>query len=494
MPYETKKKGFERMLTYSSELQLKDDCTKQNLLDCINDWFIESKLGEQWMFEKQCSPFDIYCQDQKEEFEAECQGIKMNILNSQDLLLVQIKSENNDFKRNTYMVFREKTDADEAVIFVGEAIDLKRIGISIPEADTGLFAKEFVQTLFWNELQAPMDGSVQNSDRTIFVHASDLESYHSLLSLTDKSVRIPVLYLPYSISSYARDFEAPFIGRLHILAESTPIVAKKLEELVGFNHYSKSVMMILPGGESKYVLAADNGFEVSSAIDNVKGVLRTYWMTHPIDKRFSLSAIKEDQLMRKFGEDAELKSVFDSILADKEAEITALSQELNEVKGQLRDEQSKNSSLQSGFDKVSDGLDSGMFETTEKPKYEHEFEDIILKVLEKERDSMSGDSALSTSRKYHVLCDILAHNFPSGTDTDLSKLIKEVFEQGKLTRDGIGRLQSAGFTVTKNDKKAHYRVLWQDDERYAATYSATGSDFRGGKNCASDFINMCFGY
>lgn len=482
------------MLTYASELRLQPDCNKETLLDCINSWFVGSKLGEKWMAENQCSPFDTYLQEKTDDFEMKGSGQKVEILDVDGLMLTQIKSETDDFKRNTYMIFREKDKDSDPIIFVGETLDLKKVGISISEENTGMFAKEFVQTLFLNELEATMDGSIQNFDRTIFLHGTDLGKYKTLLSLADKEFKMPVLYLPYGASSYAREFEAPFIGRLHILAESTPVVAKKLKEMMGDNSYSSNLTMIIPGGESKQITAVDGSFDVQDAIGKTKDLLQAFLAERPVDKKFSLSAIREEQLMKKFSGDADLKAVFDEILADREAEIATLSKELTAVKAQLHDEQVKNSSLQSSFEKMNDGMDSGMFKTTEKPMYEHEIEDIILKVLEKERDSMSSDAALKTSRKYHVLCDILAHNFPSGTDTYLSGLIKEVFEKGSLTRDGIRRLQSSGFTVTKNDRKAHYRILWHDDERYAATYSATGSDFRGGKNCASDFSNMCFGY
>lgn len=479
------------MLTYASEVQLKQDCTQDMLLDAINEWFVDSKLGKLWMSEDKCSPFDAYFQHHDEEFKKEIAGQTVDILTADNLLLIQLQTESEQFRRNTHIICRTETDP---VLFIGEQLDLKKVNATLSEADTGIFAKEIMQQIYWHELEAKMDGSVPNTDRTIFLHASDLAEYRQLLSGADKDAKTPVLYFPYKVSSNAHDFEMPFIGRLHLLAESTPIVAKKLEELVGFNHYSNNLMMILPGGERKHIMDVGDDFDTQTAIDRVKDSLYEFLAQNPIDKQFSLSAIREERLMQKFGDDAELKSVFDSILADREAEITAMSQEIAALKSQLRDEQSKSSSLQSGFDKVADSANSGMFETTEKPKYVNEFEDIILRVLEKERDGMKGDSALCTSRKYHVLCDILAHNFPSGTGTALSDLIKEVFAEGKLTRDGIGRLQSAGFTVTKNDRKAHYKIVWQDDDRYTTTYSATGSDFRGGKNCASDFINTCFGY
>ena len=164
------------------------------------------------------------------------------------------------------------------------------------------------------------------------------------------------------------------------------------------------------------------------------------------------------------------------------------------LRKQLHEEKIKADALQSSYSKSESDGQEGMFELTEVPKYDHEIEDIILRVLEKERDGMSSDPTLIRSRKYHVLCDILAHNFPSDTGTELEQLIKEVFATGRLTRDGIGRLQSAGFTVEKNDRQAHYKIAWKGDDRYVSTYAATASDYRSGKNAASDYVNLCLGY
>ena len=86
------RKEIHSMLTYASELRLQPDCNKETLLDCINNWFVGSKLGEKWMAENQCSPFDTYLQDKTDDFEMKGSDQKIEILDVDGLMLTQIKS------------------------------------------------------------------------------------------------------------------------------------------------------------------------------------------------------------------------------------------------------------------------------------------------------------------------------------------------------------------------------------------------------------------
>ena len=266
------------MLTYASKIQLKPYCTRNMLLDVINEWFTCSKLGEEWMSEDECSPFDAYLKQHDEEFKKEVTGQIVEILTTECFLLIQIKTKSEQLSRNTYMIYRTE---DVPVLFIGEQLDLKKMNFTLSEEDTGIFVGEIMQQIYWHELESQMDGSVLNTDRIIFLHASDLEQYKLLLSGTDRSIKMPVLYFPYRLSSKARDFEIPFIGRLHILAESTPIIAKKLEELVGFN-YSTDLMMIFPDGNRIPIINAEDDFDVQTVTNKVKDSLYTFFNSNPL--------------------------------------------------------------------------------------------------------------------------------------------------------------------------------------------------------------------
>ena len=484
------------MLTFSSEIHVKEDCVRQSVLSLLNQWFLSSGLSKQWLSKKQCSPFDQY--QNESEFTDGTDNITIEIMNEADFLLVQIKTTEKDYSRNTFCVFRDQES--QPVFYVGELLDVIKFGTAFTAKASGIYARGLVQYLFWNEYQQDYDGTIMNSDRTIFLTGTNLKDYTDVLSGTGELHANPFLYIPYAATEVIQKFEKPFVGQLHILAESTPLISKKVQDMlpagkpfpkdnIVLKWYDGTTWQITDEKDMKHVLT-----KTDTMIDKIQLNLQDVLLTCPPDERFVISKLKESKMLQKFANDPEVSAVFDSILADKESEITTLSRNVADLKKELHDEKLKSAALSDSYHKPESDEKSGMFVMCEVPKYEHEAEDIILRVLEKERDGMVGDKTLESSRKYHVLCDILAHNFPSETGTELRALIKDVFAEGKLTRDGIGRLSSAGFTVEKNDRQSHYRIVWKGDDRYVATYAATSSDGRAGKNAASVYTNLCLGY
>ena len=482
------------MLTFSSEIHVKPECDRVSVLSLLNDWFLASQLSSKWLSKKQCSPFDIY--KNEPEFCDSIPGITVDVMNEPDFLLVQFQTENEEFIRNTFCIFREQTEEYQQTFYVGETLDAKKFGATFDAAHACLYAREIVQHIFWNDYQEEFDGNIINSDRTIFLTGSNIKDYIPVLTGAGKEHANPFLYVPYKVADMVQKFERPFVGQLHILAEGSPLTAGKITELSdGQAVPTDSIFLKWHDGTVKQVSEVDTALsDIDKVVDKIQLDLQDVLSSCERNERFSISHLREEKLLSKLGTDPDLSAVFDSIIKDKEHEIANLSQEVTALRKQLHEEKIKADALQNSYSKSESDGQEGMFELTEVPKYDHEIEDIILRVLEKERDGMSSDPTLIRSRKYHVLCDILAHNFPSDTGTELEQLIKEVFATGRLTRDGIGRLQSAGFTVEKNDRQAHYKIAWKGDDRYVSTYAATASDYRSGKNAASDYVNLCLGY
>ena len=67
------------------------------------------------------------------------------------------------------------------------------------------------------------------------------------------------------------------------------------------------------------------------------------------------------------------------------------------------------------------------------------------------------------------------------------KIIKNIFKDYK-TMSGVMRqeLKDIGFEITDDGK--HYRLTYYGDERYKTTVAKTGSDWREGKNIASNIL------
>lgn len=481
------------MLTFSSEIHVKNECVRQSVYGLMNQWFNASPLAKKWLSATPCTPFDQY--QPMSEYTESVDNITVEITDEEDFLLIQIKTEEDDFLRNTFCIFRDRTQP--SAFYVGELLDVKKFGTVCSAENAGIYARELVQHLFWNEYQEEYDGTILNSDRTVFLTGSNIKEYLPVLTGDCEPHVNPFLYIPYGATDVIHSFERPFVGQLHILAESTPLIAGKIQELLPPDTVFPKDSVILKWHNGVLLQLTEDGdaaVSKESMIDRIQSNLQCVLVSNPPADHFSIAKLREEKLLRRFEGDPEVSAVFDSIIADKEHEIASLSQNVTALKKELHEERAKSAALQDSYHAAESEEKSAMFVMDELPKYEHETEDIILRILEKERDGMTGDKTLESSRKYHVLCDILAHNFPSETGIGLKALVKEVFGEGRLTRDGIGRLSSAGFTVEKNDRQAHYRIVWENDNRYVATYSASSSDKRAGKNTASDYNNLCFGY
>ena len=113
------------MLTFSSEIHVKPECDRVSVLSLLNDWFLASQLSSKWLSKKQCSPFDIY--KNEPEFCDSIPGITVDVMNEPDFLLVQFQTENEEFIRNTFCIFREQTEEYQQTFYVGETLDAKSL-------------------------------------------------------------------------------------------------------------------------------------------------------------------------------------------------------------------------------------------------------------------------------------------------------------------------------------------------------------------------------
>ena len=142
--------------------------------------------------------------------------------------------------------------------------------------------------------------------------------------------------------------------------------------------------------EIKAAKNSDNGKTVNlfivvqekPVVDKVQLDLQDVLSSGEQNERFSISHLREEKLLSKLGADPDLSAVFDSIIKDKEHEIANLSQEVTALRKQLHEEKTKADALQSSYSKSESDGQEGMFEITEVPKYDHEIEDIILRVLD----------------------------------------------------------------------------------------------------------------
>ena len=271
-----------------------------------------------------------------------------------------------------------------------------------------------------------------------------------------------------------------YFGFLHVYCPANAIVAYNL----GLGNY-----------EDESVVDFYNNHKVeSTSCENYPGVCRAF-------RELCDNASKDESVLGKanslleqistYKKDAQIKELeeLNSIYAKDNESLTSRLKTLeNEV------ENLKAQAVRPAFQSYSKA-DPGLgLKTNEKDLYAGEVKDVILKLINKELRSMSGDKNMMLSRKYAVLKDISDNNELTGEDERLRQFIKETVgaKDFHVNAQFRGKLKAEGFNI--DETKAHPRIWLGDDERFSATLSSTPGDSRAAMNTASDFCNILFAY
>ena len=119
--------------------------------------------------------------------------------------------------------------------------------------------------------------------------------------------------------------------------------------------------------------------------------------------------------------------------------------------------------------------------------YDQEILGIVLDALADARKYVPPDS-----RRHHVLQSIVGANpLPHRTANAHRDALKNLL-RGTSTLDARIRrgLESMGFRISNGGK--HYKLVYQEDDRYTYTLPKSGSDHRGGLNAANDIGRLMF--
>lgn len=115
--------------------------------------------------------------------------------------------------------------------------------------------------------------------------------------------------------------------------------------------------------------------------------------------------------------------------------------------------------------------------------FQDEIKEMILDTIEEKIKNLK-----SGTRRYDVLGDILNNNDYHHIHEERGKKIKNTLKDYKTLSNVIRQeLQDMGIEITSDNR--HYRLTYYGDGRYKTTLSKTGSDWREGKNSATNIIN-----
>jgi len=125
--------------------------------------------------------------------------------------------------------------------------------------------------------------------------------------------------------------------------------------------------------------------------------------------------------------------------------------------------------------------------TSETDLYQDEIYEFILRLLEEELNRLPDQDY---KRRRDLLRSLLECNPSQGHSRQIRTEIEELFsDYTGMTRRLETRLKQLGFSLAEGN---HYRMIWQDDQRYAFSFAKTPSDRRAGRNIARDLIHLLF--
>ena len=112
--------------------------------------------------------------------------------------------------------------------------------------------------------------------------------------------------------------------------------------------------------------------------------------------------------------------------------------------------------------------------------YEGQVYDTVIQVIED-----ANKNLFEGSRKKYILTELLRANHKVGKKEEIKKELKRILSNyTDMTPRIKDELTSLGFKVEKAGK--HYKIYFDNCDKFFCTLSCSGSDYRGGKNTFSD--------
>ena len=123
-----------------------------------------------------------------------------------------------------------------------------------------------------------------------------------------------------------------------------------------------------------------------------------------------------------------------------------------------------------------------IFLGVEEEFYQGEIKEMILDAIVEYLKNVTPKT-----RRADVLNDILQNNEYQKVSEERERIVKTVLKDYKSMSSSLRqKLNELGFEITEEGK--HYRLTYYGDGRYKTTLAKTGSDWREGKNIASEIV------
>lgn len=482
------------MVLFNTQFYVNADFDRRILLKFLKEWLISSK---RYVFLDQ--EIDSIKEDElnyDKTFEADSDKNpdihqELMLYDMEDACSIHLKvTEGSDIFTNTY-VLRGSVMAISLSKYSKEA--------TIQQSQTQVNIPKLMRQIFWEEYGG-MDGDLPTDDKVICIRKSDVQIAADIITGNVKHIN-PVVYIStYQNGRYplvADMLAQDLVGIAHVVAEGSPVVSKSIYNILDDENKDRlpkdgQVCVFMPNGDR--VAFNEDNYNSHVLSKTIKNSLYQAMAMKDVPQEFSFQHIKQGCILGKYKDNDELTELFDSVIADKDSEIAELEDKIKDLTAKVLNLQAKEDSMQKKYLITDDGSDTECVKLVagEKELYPGEINDVILKLIASTVKSMSGDSTLESSRKYHVLSNLLTLNTVTGQDILISKTLDSALKNGEISGETARQLSAYGFKIIPCKK--HTKIQFGDDERYVAMLSNTVSDYRAGNNIASIYRNLLFGF
>lgn len=356
-----------------------------------------------------------------------------------------------------------------------------------------------IKPFFWGEY-AGYDGEIFTDNKSLIIRRDNIKLSKQLF-MNELDFMNPIVYVSCNeeTGNYSVNYEhlaSDLAGMAHVLVEGSPVISSMLRLTCPKYGLSKGdVVVFFPTGDFD-VFEPSDGSNLNITVR--KHIVKSLISVSAKDE-FKFDKIRERFVLNKLkalAENQELSQIYEDILSEKDTEVLELKSKLEELERENSNLKYKCSSIQSNLDNYKDVNTHKLgvnLTVTEHDLYDGEICDVLLKLISKEYNAMSGDKNTRVCRKAIVLKNILDNNNVSGKDEEIKSAFKGILGDGIINNTIINDLERIGFNVVL-DTNNHYKLMFNNDDRFKTFMACTRSDHRGNDNMISDFMNTLFGY
>lgn len=465
------------MLSFATEFPVNSNKSAHDFMDAVREWVLGSPHTE-------LQRSDLASMDKVDEWNTQpgAETVGSLLCSTENVAAARYTRIGDEIEWSTTIVFRRIQGV--AWTTIRTSCESVYPQVRLPAAK-----KPVVVRILMQRLGAGKDGSLQVQDAPHFLGDHNIDLAAALLNGT-AGCRLPIVYVSAAFGGVdtagPRHMARELSGMAHVVVEPNRPFSQRLRISVDHNNvYGGTIGIYWPDGSGRRAFYVGHEFhdaeELTSAVcEEVRSALTN---RRPLEDCTWASVQGIVSRQRVIQLQASGSREVASYIEGFESELTAAKEqrqhaetEVERLRAELR-----------GIYARKGRNDAAMpWAISEQDFYPGEVLDVIRDALVDARTRVPPDS-----RRLHVLDAFLSAHPETGGAKQyrerLKHLLKDYTGLDKKTRR---TLEEIGFSISEEGK--HCKITFQGDDRYTFTLPKSGSDYRGGRNSASDIGKLLF--